>query len=106
VTKGSIRLALFARVFLTRQLRAPLVGFVGLGPGFVEGHKLLQRFDGVGVFGAELGLAAADGTQGTTGPSVCFRNSSFGFSYIPYLERLASPMAGDNPPAIRTECQR
>jgi hypothetical protein len=46
-----------------REPRSPLGGLVGFGPGFVEGHELLQRIDGVGVFGAELGLAAVEGIE-------------------------------------------
>jgi len=45
------------------QLRPPLLGVVGFAPGFVEGHKLLQRVDGVGVLGAELALAPVEGVE-------------------------------------------
>ena len=44
--------------FFRWQLRSPLRGFVGFGPGFVEAHELFLRVNRVGVFGAELGLGA------------------------------------------------
>ena len=34
-----------------RQYRAPLGGFVGSGPGFLEVHEVRQRFSGLGVPG-------------------------------------------------------
>jgi hypothetical protein len=57
---GSI---LFLAILSPRQSCSSLVGFVRLVPGFVEGHKLLQRVNGVGVLGTELGFAALNGVS-------------------------------------------
>jgi len=56
---GTVRCiaSLFYSLF-RRQPRPLPLGFVGLVPGFVEAYQLLQRVDGVGVLGAELGFAA------------------------------------------------
>ena len=45
------------------QFRPPLRRFVGFVPGFIKGHELLQRVDGVRMLGAKLGLAAAEGVE-------------------------------------------
>ncbi len=55
--------ALFLCAIILWELCSPLGGFGGFGPGFIEGHKLLQRIDGAGVSVPELGFAAVEGVR-------------------------------------------
>jgi len=50
--------ALSLYILLLRALGAPPGGFSGVSPGFVEIYQLPERFNGLGMVGAELGLAA------------------------------------------------